>query len=54
MAAWFECPLVANGILGEASEIRSAGREATFEAGSPFENDRDLCCPGALQHRQQQ
>lgn len=30
---------MANGVLGEASEIRSAGREATFTAGSSFEND---------------
>lgn len=34
-----KCPLVVNGIVGEASEIKPAGRKAGYKAGSSFEND---------------
>lgn len=41
-----KCPLVTNGILDEAAEIKPARRKAGFKARSPFENDH--YCPSLL------
>lgn len=41
-----KCPLVTNGILDEAVEIKPARKKAGFKARSPFENDH--YCPSLL------